>query len=267
MITDILRPLTARDAVRAKSAPGSAFLGGGTWLNSGRARGITTLISLERLGLDGIRADRDGCVIGAAVTLQQIVDSPHAPQALRAAAALTASRTLRNMRTIGGELGHCADDSAIIPVLMVLGAAVRVFHGVPWKANRRRPQPVEDYLAGKTGDLILSVSIPDTRRPCAVRVLSRTSHSPRSLVAAACMTVSDRALREIRVVISDCAGQRARVLEAAAGATELPSRERLEGLVAKAFLPKPDLYASASKRYLAGVLVADTVRALQEDRP
>ena len=255
MITDILRPATARDAVRAKSVPGSAYLGGGTWLNSGCARGVTTLISLEQLGLDGIRADRDGCVIGAAVTLQQIVDSPIAPAALRAAAGLTASRTLRNMQTVGGELCFRGDDSAIIPVLMVMGAKVSL-------AARRRPLPVEDYLASKTEDLILSITLPDVSRPCAVRTLSRTSHSPRSLVAAACMTVSDRALREIRVVISDCAGQRARILETAAGATELPSRERVEAMVAKAFVPKPDLYLSVSKGYLAGVLVADTVRAL-----
>jgi putative selenate reductase FAD-binding subunit len=260
MITDILRPATARDAVRAKSAPGSAWLGGGTWLNSGRAGGITTLISLERLGLDNIRADRNGCVIGAAVTLQQIVDSPLAPPALRAAAALTASRTLRNMQTLGGELGLRAEDSAVIPVLMVMGAQMRL-------ASRRRPQLVEDYLVSKTEDLILSVTLPDVSRPCAVRALSRTSHSPRSLVAAACMTVSDRALREIRVVISDCAGQRARTLLSAAGATELPSRERVEAMVAKAFVPRPDLYISASKRYLAGVLVAEAVRALREARP
>ena len=256
MITDILRPATARDAVRAKSAPGAAFLGGGTWLNSGRAADTTILISLEKLGLDRIEASGDGCALGAAVTLQQMIDSPSVPSALKAAAALTASRTLRNMQTLGGELGLCPDDSAIIPVLVVMGAVLRL-------ASRRRLLPLEDFLNRRPGDLILSVTLPDTRRPCAVKALSRTSHSPRSLVAAACLTETDRRLREIRVVISDCAGQRSRMLETSSGGTELPSRERLEALVARVFSPKPDLHASvAYKRYMAGVLVADAVRGL-----
>ena len=257
MITDILKPETARDAVRARSAPGAAYLGGGTWLNSGRATGITILVSLERLGLDRIQADGDGCSIGASVTLQDMVDSSVVPPALRAAAGLTASRTLRNMKTLGGELGLRADDSALIPVLMVMGAQIRL-------ASRRRPLPVEDYLTSKTEDLILSITLPDVSRPCAVRAFSRTSHSPRSLVAAACVAPSGSALREIRVVVSDCAGQRARILETAAEGAELPSRDRLEGMVARAFQPAPDLHVSAeAKRYLAGVLVADVVRDLQ----
>ncbi len=256
MIIDILRPATPRDAVRAKSAPGAAYLGGGTWLNSGRAAGTTILVSLENLGLNRIECSSGGCVIGATVTLQQIVDAPGVAPALKAAAALTASRTLRNMKTVGGELGLHADDSAIIPVLMVMAATVRT-------ASRRRPMTIEDFLNKRPVDLILSVSLPDVRRPCAVRVLSRTSHSPRSLVAAACMTDLDRALREIHVVISDCAGLRARLLVNAAGGAELPSRERLEAFVAKAFVPKADVHASAPyKRYMAGVLVADGVHSL-----
>ena len=255
MITDILRPATARDAVRAKSARGAAYLGGGTWLNSGRAEGVTTLISLEKLGLNAIKADGAACSIGAACTFQQVVDSPLAPRALRDAASLTGSRTLRNMKTIGGELGRDAADSAVIPVLMVMGASLRL-------ASKRRPVPIEDYLNGERGDLILSVELPAPARPCAVRALSRTSHSPRSLVVAACLGGTGQ-LRQLRVVLCDCAGKRARLLETAAAGADLPTRERLESLVAKAFAPTPDIHAGAPyKLFIAGLLTADAVHAL-----
>ncbi len=258
VITDILRPATARDAVRAKSVPGSAFLGGGTWLNSGRARGTSVLISLDRLGLDRIEPAQAGCAIGAKVTFQGIVDASAVPPALRAAALLTASRTLRNMVTLGGELGLAPDDSAVIPVLMVLGATVQL-------ASRRRPIPIEDLLNKPGGDLILSVAIPDTRLPCAVRALSRTSHSPRSLVVAACAAPGRHpdARREVRVVLCDCVGQRARLLEEGTVGSPMPDRQRLEALVGSVFSPGPDLHASVEyKRHMAGVLVADVVQAL-----
>jgi probable selenate reductase FAD-binding subunit len=254
VITDILRPATARDAVRAKCARGAAYLGGGTWLNSGRAEGITTLVSLEKLGLGTIEADGAGCVIGAACTLQQIVDSPFTPRALKDAARLTASRTLRNMKTVGGELGMDAADSAVIPVLMVMGALLRL-------ASKRRPVSIEDYL-DKPGDLVLSVALPDAGRPCAVKGLARTSHSPRSLVVAACITGTGQ-LRQLLVVLSDCAGKRARLLETAAAGAALPTGERLASLVVRVFTPRADMHASVPyKVYMAGVLVADTVLAL-----
>lgn len=257
MITDILRPGTPRDAVRAKSVPGTAYLGGGTWLNSGRATGITTLISLERLGLNRIEAAGSSCTIGATVTLQQVVDSAAVPAALKAAASLTASRTLRTMETMGGELGLAADDSAIIPVLVVMGASVRL-------ASRRRPVALEDFLNDASRDLILAVLIPDCRLPCAVKALSRTTHAPRSLVVAACAVSPSPGRREIRIVLSDGAGLRARLLETGETGTRLPDRERLEALVAKVFTPKPDLHASVEyKRYMAGVLTADAVHALR----
>ncbi len=215
------------------------------------------LISLEGLGLDRIDASPDECTIGATVTLQRIIDSPGVPPGLKAAAGLSASRTLRNMRTVGGELGLCADDSAIIPVLMVMGATVRL-------ASRRKPIPVEDFLTERPDDLILSVTILLPGRACAVRALSRASHSPRSLVVAACMSEPEAAgMRDTRVVISDCAGQRARILETGQQGDALPSRERLEALVARSFSPRADLHASVEyKRYMAGVLAADAVRAL-----
>jgi len=232
MITDIARPLTVTEAVRAGSAPGAAYLGGGTWLNSGRAQGVTTLVSLDHLGLGTIHSDSSRCTIGAAATFQAIADNPSVPGGLRAAVHLTASRTLRNMVTLGGELGLRPADSAVIPLLLAARAEVTL-------AGRRKPVSLDELGdAGKAG-LILSVSIP-LRPAAAVRALSRTSHAPRFLVVARCGD---------RVAASDCQGQT--VLRA--GAAGAPS-----------FQPRPDIYASAEyKRYMLDVL-AEELRALLE---
>jgi len=228
MITDIARPKTVTEAVRAGSVPGAAWLGGGTWLNSGQAGNVTTLVSLEHLGLDSIHSDQGRCTVGAAATFQAIADNVHLPAGLRDAVRLTASRTLRNMVTLGGELGRNPPDSAVIPLLIALDAEVAL-------AGRKKPLPIRSLLTEKKAGLILSVSF-DTRHAAAVRAVSRTSHSPRSLVVAMCGT---------RIVASDCMG---RVV-----LLEQP----------QAFEPRPDVHASAEyKRYMAGVLIADLRAAL-----
>jgi putative selenate reductase FAD-binding subunit len=253
MITEILRPKSAREAVRAKSTPGSAYLGGGTWLNSGKASTVTRLVSLEHLHLGLVECDRGRCVIGASVTLQQIIDSAQAPRALRAAAGLVASRTLRNMKTIGGSLGLRAPDSAIIAVLVALRAEVSV-------AERRALISVEAYLANTAEHLILSVIIPDVERPCALRSLSRTSHAPRSLLVALSLLKTNPV-----IVVSDCQAPLARLssAERALAGKPLPAAAEIQRIVNEAFSPAEDIHASSAyKRYLAGVFVADCLAEL-----
>ena len=145
------------------------------------------------------------------------------------------------MKTLGGELGFCPDDSALIPALMALDAEVNL-------AGNRRPMGIEDYLKDRPGDLILSIAVPDTARPCIVLGLSRTSHSRKSLVVAACLKAAEGSMMEAQVVVSDCRGKRVRLRDAD---------------VAKALAPEADMHASAEyKRYMAGVMVADAVSAL-----
>lgn len=257
MITDIVRPKSVAQAVRAKTAPGAAYLGGGTWLNSGKAENVTTLVSLENLGLDSIRAEADRCTIGAAVTFQALVDSALVPSALREAARLTASRTLRNMVTVGGELGLSPDDSAVIPALIVLGAEVSV-------AGKKKPLPIERYLDEGRSSLVLGVSIP-AQAAAAVRAVSRTSHSPRSLVAAVSARAAAPSVDRPRLVLSDCRGQRVRLIaaERALDGAPLPPRQDIEQFARAEFAPQPDMHASAAyKLYMAGVMIADLLAAL-----
>ncbi len=255
---EILRPTSIREALRAGNQPGAAYLGGGTWLGSGKAVRPLALISLERLGLGFIRCAQSQCTIGATVSFQQVLDGPpRIPPALRDAVSRTASRTLRNMATIGGELGLLSHSSTLLPVLIALHARVRL-------AGRKAIE-VERYCSERPAGLILDVSIPDTALPCGVRTLSRTSHSMMSLVVAVSAGAASPAARGLRVVVSDCRGQLLRLsgIENALEGAALPSRDRLEAMVRGAFSPAADMHASAAyKSSLAGVFAADLLRAL-----
>jgi putative selenate reductase FAD-binding subunit len=246
MIGEILRPRSVREALRAVATPGAACLGGGTWLLSGAAPEVTRLVSLEHLDLGRIVEERGRVVLGASVTLQQIVDSPLVHPALRAGARLIASRTLRAMKTLGGALGRRAADSPILPILVALRAEVST-------AGRRGATGIESYLASRPGGIVLTVTLPEADRTCAFRAVSRASHCPLSLFVA----VSARAgMTEPVVVASDCVSPLVRLsgVEKALRAAAGPD---LELMASAAFAPAPDPRASvAYKRYLAGVHVA-----------
>jgi probable selenate reductase FAD-binding subunit len=258
MMTEILRPETVEEAVRFKSRPGAAYLGGGTWLNSGAAQETTALISLEKLGLDAVHGTAESCVMGAALTLQGIVENAALPSAILEAAALTASRTLRNMVTLGGELGFCAEDSALIPVLMALDARITL-------AGRATPIALEGFCTERPDGLILSVTSRGSGAACAMRAVSRTSHSRKSLVVAVSAEAFAPVLLKARIIASDCCGRRSRLtdVEQTLESAPLPSKPRIEELVAISFSPQTDMHASSEyKRYSAGTIVADLLHSL-----
>ncbi len=261
MVTEILRPQSVQEALKARSLPHCAYLGGGTWLNASRSETPVTLISLEKLGLQGIAADQGRCVIGASATLQQVVDHGGVPEAVRSASALTASRTLRNMITIGGELALHPADSALVPVLLALGAQLSV-------AGRKKPVSLHAFLSDRSfagTSLVLSVSIPEPRRKAAVRAVSRTSHSSRSLVVAASAEALQPVVVDLRLIVSDCRGSILRLtkLEAALAGQPLPPRSDVEA-AAEAELPQQaDIHASSQyKAYMTRVLAADVLREM-----
>jgi putative selenate reductase FAD-binding subunit len=260
MVTDILKPSTIQEALKARALPGSAYLGGGTWLNASYSTKPVTLISLEKLGLNSIEAGQRRCVLGATVTFQQIVDHPGLVATIRYAAARTGSRTLRNMMTIGGEVAlHCAD-SALIPVLLAMGTEVSI--------AGREPMPLQTFLSDQGDGLVLSLEISEPHRAAAVRVLSRTTHSPRSLVVATCADSFQPQPIGLRLVAADCQGPPVRLvrLERFLEGRPLPSRSEIEGGIGSEFVPQADIHASSRyKLYMTGVLAADALYEMRED--
>ncbi len=265
MAIRIERPTTVREALALKKKGASAYLGGGTWLGSGAA-GVgggaapASLISLEHLGLSGISREGALCRIGAAATLQAIMDDACLPPALREAAGLTASRTLRNMATLGGEAALAQPDSAILAVLTALHARIVTsqkkagFDAAAWCTGPRAAD-----------DLILEVVIPDAGLPCVVHAVSRGSAGARSLVMAVSARKRGGKLESVCIAASDCVGPmtRLRAAEDALEGRSLPPRERIEGMVKGSWSPKADIHASSEyKRYIAGVTAADLLHRI-----
>jgi putative selenate reductase FAD-binding subunit len=237
------------------SRPDAAYLGGGTWLHSRHSPAPVRLVCLEGLGLSSITGGASLCEIGAMVTFQQALDDERVPEAVRRALSFTASRTIRNMATVGGELGLVPEDSALIPVLIALGAELRL-------GAKRRPTAVEQYVRDRGKVLVLSVILRD--RACAVERLCRTSHSPRSLVVAVSARTPSAQPLGLRAVASDCRGsiQRLAGVEAMEG-RPIASKREIEELVGAEFSPRADIHASVPyKKYMAGVLTADLMHAL-----
>lgn len=258
MVTEILRPATVQEALKARTLPGSAYLGGGTWLNARPGAQPLILISLERLGLASVEKTANGCLLGAMATFQQSLDDPHVPPAVRKALSLTASRTLRNMMTIGGEVALHPLDSALIPVLLAAEAQVSV-------AEEKKPVPMQEYIAEDGGHLVLLVTIPDPARPAGVRALSRTSHSPRALVIAASARTLRPLVSGLRLVASDCRGTLMRLarLEGQLEGAPLPPRAAVEEALGDEFSPQPDMHASSRyKLYMARVFIADLLHEM-----
>jgi carbon-monoxide dehydrogenase medium subunit len=167
------------------------------------------LVSLRRLGpaLTGINAAADGGVeIGAMVRLAEIERSP----AIREAAPVIAETLLthsnvrvRNVATLGGNLAHADPHMDLPPVLIALGASVRV--GGP---GGERVVRVEDLFTGYletvlANELITSVAMPSQagRRAVYVKCTARTADDWPALGLAVSLRAEDGQVRDARIAI------------------------------------------------------------------
>jgi CO/xanthine dehydrogenase FAD-binding subunit len=103
------RPQSLAEALTLLAGDGAVAMGGGTDLAGQvdrRLRAPELLVDLQAAGLDDLREDGDGVMIGATATLAAVASSPAvAPySAVAAAAGQAASPLLRNVGTVGGNL-------------------------------------------------------------------------------------------------------------------------------------------------------------------
>jgi aerobic carbon-monoxide dehydrogenase medium subunit len=168
------------------------------------------LVSLRRLGpaLTGIHAATDGGLeIGAMVRLRDIERS----EAVRAAAPVIAETLLthsnvrvRNVATLGGNLAHADPHMDLPPVLIALGAQMRVAGSAG-----ERVVAVEDLFTGyletvlANNELITSVSIPpqNGRRAAYAKITARTADDWPALGLAVSVQAGDGTVRDARIAI------------------------------------------------------------------
>ena len=129
MITAYHRPRSVDEAIRliARSSPVTLPLGGGSVLSHYRGEEIE-VVDLQALGLNRVLMKGTSLAIGAAVTLQQLLESAATLQAMGPALKLEAPLNLRNTATVAGTLMVCDGRSGFVALLLALDAKVTIVH-------------------------------------------------------------------------------------------------------------------------------------------
>ena len=188
MATQLLMAKSPEEAIGAKNAT-AVFIAGGTEVNrlgSDAATAADTLISLKKCaGLNEIKDAGDKVCIGAMCTFQQIAESEKVPAYLKEAAHFMASRTKRNMATIGGNIAALRDDSYMLPVLFAVHAELEVL-----KAGGTEKMSAYSYMeaAEAGGDMLITAVIVPKNMKAVSKRYANTAQSHAVLTMSAAMT-------------------------------------------------------------------------------
>ncbi len=280
---DYYAPATLAEAcaLLAELGPGARVLAGGTDLlhqmKTGK-RAPTALVSLKRLApLREIRCEAGrGVVIGALATQNDLVDSPVLGArypSICGAAHQMASLQIRHLGTVGGNLANGVPSADLPPILIALGARVRLVG-----ATGERSLPLEAVFTGAAetvlapGEILAEVAIPDGGWTGSRYLKFGLRRSGALAVAGAAVAVRCEGglIREARVVLSSCAPTVIRSPAAEAYLRDKPPNDEVlaeAGLRAEAdSRPRDSLRGSAEyRRHLARVLTRRALsRAIEE---
>jgi putative selenate reductase FAD-binding subunit len=236
-------------SLKAEGGGESAFLAGGTHLNWAPVKAkYSTLIDLKKIVPSTVEISRSWIRIGARITLQELADNPKVPEPLREGALFVASRQVRNVATLGGNIAARRTDSNLIPALIALKALIQLGKG--------EEMSVEEWVGSRREDLILQILIPDDFGYVHTRRVSRSANAYPVICAAVSLD------REPRIVLGSSypAGTRLSKTEAALKSNPVLNRDDIEALVKSEVDPPEDIHGSREfKTYLTAVTVADMV--------
>ena len=161
MITEYHRPTTLDEALTLLTQPNTLPLGGGTllshtstWLSASSAPDPVSVVDLQALGLNRIHKKGNNLEIGATVTLQQLLESEHCPEALKTALKLEAPLNVRNAATVAGTLVVADGRSTFACALLALDAKLSVISELSSVIS------VGEFLPLRPRGLITLITIP-----------------------------------------------------------------------------------------------------------
>lgn len=261
MIKKVFKPASFEEAVKLKSSD-VYYLSGGTQINwtpamderkiNGQSQ-IEKVIFLKDILSTEIRKESSALSIGAGVTLQELIDSSKTPDALKKAAKYIASRNIRNMATIGGNIAANRTDSYVIPCLIALKADVEtVDEGI---------MCVEKYIREEKVSLIKKIILPPLDGVCVVDAVYKSSGSYPSVTTAVMVS------KQEVVIVVGCVSKhvvRIKKLEQSVLNGSLKGSD-LAAAVEAEVNPVGDLLGSAKyKKYLSGTMVAHSIDLANE---
>ncbi len=161
MITAYYRPQYLEEALSLLLKPNTRPLGGGTWLTR-RSEEKFDVVDLQALGLDALSASGNILLIGATVTLQELLEFPSSPSALITTLKFEAPINNRTMGTVAGALVTCDGRSPFAATMLALDAHLTISSGQP------EVYTLEDYFTMRHGPLknklIVSIEIPQNAK-------------------------------------------------------------------------------------------------------
>lgn len=166
-ISEYFRPTTIAEAVQVlREHPGNgAYVAGGTNIVVEKDPTLDYLIDVHHLGLDFIEED-DACIrIGACTTIEQLYHNPCvrtlASGLFAQVASWFASKQIRNVATIGGNIAEGLSAADTAPALLTMDAQVVI------AGDTERVIPMANYFRPTGGtvlnqELLIEFRIPKT---------------------------------------------------------------------------------------------------------
>jgi CO/xanthine dehydrogenase FAD-binding subunit len=155
MITSYHRPKTLDEALTLLTQTNRIPLGGGTLL-SHSAPDSVEVVDLQALSLNSIKRNGSTLEIGATVTLQELLESEHSPEALKTALRLEAPLNIRNAATVAGTLVSCDGRSTVAAALFALDSKLELRRST----EESQVFSMGDFLPLRPRALITSITMP-----------------------------------------------------------------------------------------------------------
>ncbi len=160
------------------------------------------VMTLRHAGVDGLERRGDVLAIGAAATLTQLVDQDHVPM-LSEAARNTASWSIRNMGTVGGNLFTPPPGGDVAVALLALDAQVRLTG-----PRGDRALPLVDFYTGfmtnalAADELLVEITVPTAVRQTAfIKFGRKHANTPAVVTVAIALRREDGRIGAARVAL------------------------------------------------------------------
>ena len=153
-IKEYFIPGTIQEAIQLlQEHPGrGTFIAGGTNLVVEKDPALEYLIDLHQLGLDYLREDEEYIRIGACTTIETLYRSPLiqslAHDLFGQVASWFASKQIRNVATIGGNVAQGASAADTIPALLTMDAQIVL------RGEHERTLPIVEFLKPEGGSVL-----------------------------------------------------------------------------------------------------------------
>ena len=230
------------------------------------------VMSLRQAGLDGIEQRGDVLGIGAATTLTQLLVQPGVAL-LREAARNTASWSIRNMGTVGGNLFTPPPGGDVAVALLALDARVRLAgtHG-------ERVLPLADFYTGfmtnalAADELLVEIYVPTAVRETAfIKFGRKHANTPAVVTVAIALERRDGRISAARIALGAAGPHPIRVARAEAAivgsALEPGVIEEAAAAAARECQPFTDAIATEwYRRRMVGVFVRRALERVVEQQ-